>query len=408
MINFTIFFQEQQKLLRKLSLSNRRYLYYQINWKSRCSLIIGQRGVGKTTLMLQYLKENYKITSSNALYISVDNPYFKNISLYEFATDFEKYGGEILFIDEIHKYKNWSTHIKSIYDSTDLKLVISGSSMIQIHAQEADLSRRVRLYRLANLSFREYLSFKKIADFPSYSIDEIFENHLTIANDILTEIKPLAYFDDYLSGGCYPFMLQDEDDYTHLLMGIINQILEVDMPYVTNINFSQIDKIKKLVYLLSTSVPLKPNISKLSIAVEVSRPTLLEYIYYLEIGSLTNSVNQKARGYGVVSRPDKLFMYNTNLMRAISKQADIGTQRETFFVNQIKSSLYNVPSLLDEDILLDKYGDFRVLNRYTVEIGGKNKSFKQIENIANSFVIADGIESGFGNKIPLWLFGFLY
>jgi len=408
MINFTIFFQEQQKLLRKLSLSNRRYLYYQINWKSRCSLIIGQRGVGKTTLMLQYLKENYKITSSNALYISVDNPYFKNISLYEFATDFEKYGGEILFIDEIHKYKNWSTHIKSIYDSTDLKLVISGSSMIQIHAQEADLSRRVRLYRLANLSFREYLSFKKIADFPSYSIDEIFENHPTIANDILTEIKPLAYFDDYLSGGCYPFMLQDEDDYTHLLMGIINQILEVDMPYVTNINFSQIDKIKKLVYLLSTSVPLKPNISKLSIAVEVSRPTLLEYIYYLEIGSLTNSVNQKARGYGVVSRPDKLFMYNTNLMRAISKQADIGTQRETFFVNQIKSSLYNVPSLLDEDILLDKYGDFRVLNRYTVEIGGKNKSFKQIENIANSFVIADGIESGFGNKIPLWLFGFLY
>jgi len=408
MINFTIFFQEQQKLLRKLSLLNRRYLYYQINWKSRCSLIIGQRGVGKTTLMLQYLKENYKITSSNALYISVDNPYFKNISLYEFATDFEKYGGEILFIDEIHKYKNWSTHIKSIYDSTDLKLVISGSSMIQIHAQEADLSRRVRLYRLANLSFREYLLFKKIADFPSYSIDEIFENHLTIANDILTEIKPLAYFDDYLSGGCYPFMLQDEDDYTHLLMGIINQILEVDMPYVTNINFSQIDKIKKLVYLLSTSVPLKPNISKLSIAVEVSRPTLLEYIYYLEIGSLTNSVNQKARGYGVVSRPDKLFMYNTNLMRAISKQADIGTQRETFFVNQIKSSLYNTPSLLDENILLDKYGDFRVLNRYTVEIGGKNKSFKQIENIANSFVIADGIESGFGNKIPLWLFGFLY
>jgi len=408
MINFTIFFQEQQKLLRRLSLANKRYLYYQINWKGRCSLIIGQRGVGKTTMMLQYLKERYAVTSSDALYISVDNPYFKNISLYEFATDFEKYGGKSLFIDEIHKYKDWSTHIKSIYDSTELKLIISGSSMIQIHAQEADLSRRVRLYRLANLSFREYLAFKGVADFPSYSVDEVFENHVAIANEILTEIKPLAYFDDYLSRGCYPFMLQDEDDYTHLLMGIVNQILEVDMPYVTNINFSQIDKIKKLVYLLSTSVPLKPNISKLSVAVEVSRPTLLEYIHYLEIGSLTNSVNQKARGYGVVSKPDKLFMYNTNLMRAISKSADIGTQRETFFVNQIKSSLYNEPSLLDENILLDTHGDFRVLNRYTVEIGGKNKSFRQIEDIPNSFVVADGIESGFGAKIPLWLFGFFY
>jgi len=408
MIDFTIFFQEQQKLLRRLSLENKRYLYSQINWKGRSSLIIGQRGVGKTTLMLQYLKENYELPSTKALYISVDNPFFKNISLYEFATDFEKYGGEVLFIDEVHKYKDWSTHIKSIYDSTELKLVISGSSMIQIHAQEADLSRRVRLYRLANLSFREYLAFKGVADLPFYTVDEVFENHLSIANDILTQIKPLAHFEEYLSSGCYPFMLQDKDDYNHLLMGIVNQILEVDMPYVTNINFSQIDKVKKLVYLLSTSVPLKPNISKLSIAVEVSRPTLLEYIHYLEIGSLTNSVNQKARGYGVVSKPDKLFMYNTNLMRGISKSMDIGTQRETFFVNQIKSSLYNEPSLLDENILLDVYGDFRVLNNYTVEIGGKNKSFKQIENIPNSFVVADGIESGFGNKIPLWLFGFLY
>jgi len=408
MLDFTIFFQEQQRLLRRLSLVNKRYLYTQINWKGRCSLIIGQRGVGKTTLMLQYLKENYEVTSSKALYISVDNPFFKNISLYEFAIEFEKYGGKVLFIDEIHKYKDWSTHIKSIYDSTELKLIISGSSMIQIHAQEADLSRRIRLYRLANLSFREYLAFKGVADFPSYTIDEIFENHLAIANDILTEIKPLAYFDEYLSRGCYPFSLQNEDDYSHLLMGIINQILEVDMPYVTNINFSQIDKIKKLVYLLSTSVPLKPNISKLSIAVEVSRPTLLEYIHYLEIGSLTNSVNQKARGYGVISKPDKLFMYNTNLMRTISKSTDIGTQRETFFVNQIKSSLYNESTLLDENILLDTHGDFKVLNKYVVEVGGKNKSFKQIENIPNSFVVADGIESGFGAKIPLWLFGFLY
>ncbi len=407
MLDFTILFQEQQKILRRIELRVKRYLYKEINWDQRCSLIVGQRGVGKTTLMLQYLKEQYP-NSPKALYISVDNPYFKTISLYEFASDFDKYGGKILFIDEIHKYKDWSSHIKAIYDATELKLVISGSSMIQIHTQEADLSRRIRLYRLANLSFREYLIFKDIAIFPSYSTQEIFENHIAIANDILSKIKPLEHFNDYLSGGCYPFILKGNDSYNHLLIGVVNQILEGDLPYVTNINFSQIDKIKKLVYLLSTSVPMKPNISKLATAIEISRPTLLEYVHYLELGSITNSVNQKARGYGVIEKPDKLFMYNTNLMNAISQNCNKGTQRETFFVNQIKSSFYNEATLIDENILLSSHGDFIISNQYTVEIGGKNKSFEQIKDIKNSFVVADDIEMGFANKIPLWLFGFLY
>ena len=407
MIEFTIFFEEQQRILNRLHTTKKRYLYSQINWDNRCSIILGQRGVGKTTLILQHLKEIYA-NSSKALYVSVDNPFFKNFSLYEFAIEFEKHGGEVLFVDEIHKYKEWSSHIKSIYDSTNLKLVISGSSMIQIHAGEADLSRRVRLYRLANLSFREYLSFQEIAEFESYSLEDIFTNHIAIANKITQKIKPLAHFQEYLNAGAYPFMLEGKDNYNHLLIGIINQILEVDLPYSTNINFSQIDKVKKLVYLLSTSVPLKPNISKLAEAIEVSRPTLLEYIHYLELGSLLNSVNQKARGYGVINKPDKLFMYNTSLMKSISQNIDKGTQRETFFVNQIKSALYNKATLIDENILLSEHGDFKLLNTYTVEIGGKNKSFKQIENIENSFVVADEIESGFANKIPLWLFGFLY
>ena len=177
---------------------------------------------------------------------------------------------------------------------------------------------------------------------------------------------------------------------------------------MTNINYSQIDKIKKLIYLLSTSVPLSPNISKLSQAIDVSRPTLTEYIHYLELGSLLNSVNYKARGYKLISKPDKLFLYNTNLMNAISQNIDKGTQRETFFVNQIKSSFYNEQKLVNDSLLLSKKGDFIINNKYTVEIGGKNKSFKQIADLPNSFVVADGIEVGFGNKIPLWLFGFLY
>lgn len=407
MIDFTLFFDEQQRLLNNIHIKHTRYLYNDILWDERSLLITGQRGVGKTTLILQHLKEQYA-KSSKALYISVDNPFFKNISLYEFAIEFEKYGGEALYIDEIHKYKEWSTHIKSIYDATQLKLVISGSSMIQIHTQEADLSRRIRLYRLANLSFREYLKFKDIATFDAYSIEELFENHSAIASRVSEHIKPLMHFKDYLTKGCYPFILADNQSYSHQLIGVINQILEVDMPYVTNIKHRQIDKIKKLIYLLSTSVPVKPNISKLASSIEVSRPTLMEYLYYLELGSLLNSVNQHARGYGVMSKPDKLYMYNTNLMQAISYNADIGTQREAFFVNQVKSASYNEPSLMDEHILLPTQGDFLLQNRYTVEIGGKKKSFEQVKDVDNAFVVADDIEVGFANKMPLWLFGFLY
>jgi predicted AAA+ superfamily ATPase len=407
MIDFTLFFQEQQRLIESIPYQYKRYLYGQIGWDERFLLITGQRGSGKTTMILQHLKEHYRDDTS-ALYISVDNPYFKNISLYKFAMEFEKFGGEVLYIDEIHKYHEWSTHIKSLYDSSRLKLVISGSSMIQISKQQADLSRRVVPYRLTNLSFREYLLFKNIGDFESYSLEEILSDHVSIASRIIGKIKPLAHFKEYLIDGCYPFMVEHEKSYTHHLIGIINQILEVDMPYATTIKHAQIDKIKKLVYLLSTSVPMKPNISKLATSVDVSRPTLLEYLHYLELGSLTNSVNQKARGYGVISKPDKLFMYNTNLMHAISHNADKGTQRESFFVNQIKSADYNEPKLIDERILLANEGDFLIEGKYTVEVGGKNKSFEQIKELENAYIAADDIEVGFGNKIPLWLFGFMY
>ncbi len=406
-MNFTIFFDEQQRVLKRVRSDKKRYLYNQINWDERTILITGQRGVGKTTMMLQHLKENFS-NSSKALYISVDNPFFKTVSLYEFALEFERLGGKVLYIDEIHKYKDWASHIKSIYDASELKLLISGSSMIQINKQEADLSRRVRSYKMANLSFREYLYFLDIAFFKSVKIDDIFANHIEIANTITDKIKPYEHFYNYLDYGAYPFVLEHQDSFYHYLIGTINQILEVDFPYATNINFSQIDKIKKLIYLISTSVPLKPNISKLSLAIDVSRPTLIEYLHYLEIGSLINVVNQKSRGYGVVGKPDKLFTYNTNLMNAISQNTQIGTIRETFFVNQIKSSYYNKPALLDDSILLSQYGDFKISNKYIVEIGGKNKSFKQIADVPNSFVVADDIEIGFGNKVPLWLFGFLY
>lgn len=406
-MDLSILFQEQQKLLSKISLTVKRSLYEKIDWNNKAISILGQRGVGKTTLLLQYIKENFEY-SQKILYISVDNPYFKTISLYEFANDFEKLGGEILILDEIHKYKDWSSHIKSIIDTTSLKIVFSGSSMLQIQKLDSDLSRRVVNYTLANLSFREYLNINNILNIESITLEDIFSNHIKLASDISKEIKPLKHFKEYIKNGCYPFFLEGVDMYNHKLVNILNQILESDFPYITNINFSQIDKIKKLVYILSTSVPFSPNISALSKATDISRPIMSEYLYYLELASIINSVNYKARGYTKIEKPDKLFLYNTNLMYAISKEPNIGNMRETFFVNQIKSYFYNQDTFLDDTILLSKKGDFILKNKYTLEIGGKNKTFEQIKDIEKSYVISDDIEIGFKNKIPLWLFGFLY
>ena len=407
-MDFSVFFQEQQKLINKIETIKKRNLYFQINWNSKMLAILGQRGVGKTTLMLQYIKENY-FNKTTALYLSVDNPFFKNVSLYEFASEFENLGGKILFIDEIHKYKNWSEHIKSIYDSTDLKIVLSGSSILRINKQNADLSRRLDIYKLGNLSFREYLLFNDILSMEKpFSLEDILENHIETAGKIESKIKPLKYFRDYLTEGAYPFILEGKSRYNHKIIGIINQILEVDLPYITNINYSQIDKIKKLLYLIATSVPFTPNISKLSKATDISRPTLIEYLHHLEAAGIINLLSFKARGYKKIEKPDKIFLYNTNLMKAITFSPNTGNQRETFFVNQLKTYYSNKASFIDDNILLSQNGDFLIENKYIFEIGGKKKGFKQIKDLQNAFIAADDIEIGFQNKIPLYLFGLMY
>jgi len=407
-LDFAFFFQEQQKLLSKTVLRVKRYLYDQLNWTNRCIAITGQRGVGKTTLMLQYIKENYA-NSQDVLYISVDNPYFKTISLYEFAIEFEQVGGKILFLDEIHKYKDWSSHIKAIYDNTELQIIFSGSSMLQIYKDDNDLSRRVIHYNLSNLSFREYLKFKGILEYHAVDIEDIFNNHYYIASEIAAFIKPLQYFQSYLKTGCYPFFLEDEATYHYKLINILNQVLESDLLYVSNISFSQIDKIKRLIYLIATSVPFTPNMSKLSQATSISRPTLNDYLYFLELGDIISTLNYPGRGYKKITKPDRIFLNNTNLMYAVSGSPDKGSERETFFVNQLKNYYNNKRTFIDDEkLMLDRKGDFLVENRYIVEIGGKNKSFQQIKDIDNAFVIADDIVIGFKNKIPLWLYGFLY
>ena len=402
-----ILFEEQEKLLYKISLDIKRYLYDKINWDLKSIGILGQRGNGKTTMMLQYIKENY-LHNDKALYISLDNPYMQSQNSYQFAKGFEQLGGEILFIDEVHKYPSWDTHIKNIYDSLDIQVIFSGSSILQLQKQNADLSRRSVIYHLENLSFREYLNLNDDKSFKSYPIEDILLNHKSISSEISKEIKPLKYFKEYLKYGAYPFIIEDKDSYHQKIVQMINLILETDLPYISNIEMQQIVKLKKLLYMLAINVPFIPNITDIAKATNISRPKVYEYLKHLEDAKIINSVRSKDKGYNIMSKPEKLFIQNTNISFALTSKIDTGSAREAFFVNQIKNYYDSYKKLLDNTIFASKQGDFLVDEKYTFEVGGKNKSFIQIKDIENSFVVSDDIEIGFKNKIPLYLFGFLY
>jgi len=406
-MNLQQLFEDQSKLLSRVQLEQKRYLYSSINWKLKSIGILGQRGVGKTTMMLQYIKEYYS-GSDEALYISLDNPYFQTISLLDFAKEFEQYGGKILFVDEVHKYSDWSSHVKTIYDLLDLRIVFSGSSILQISKQDSDLSRRTVVYHLENLSFREYISLKHKKTYESVSLETLLDKHKDIASKISEEIKPLKLFREYLQYGAYPFIIEDKDSYHQKIIEILNLILEVDMPLINNIEVQQIAKLKRLIYLLAVNVPFIPNIKDLSDSTNISRPKVYEYLNYLENAKIINSLHSKAKGYSILSKPEKLFMQNTNITYALTNNIDIGSARESFFVNQVKNYFGSKTQFLDTAIYTANKGDFLIDEKYTFEIGGKNKSFKQIKDISQSYIAADEIEVGHGNKIPLWLFGFLY
>jgi len=400
-------YEEQAIRLHKISLDKKRYLYHNINWNLKSIGILGQRGLGKTTMMLQYIKENFE-ESDEALYISLDNPYFQSISLLDFAKEFEQNGGKVLFIDEVHKYNDWSTHVKNIYDMLEIKVVFSGSSILQISKQNADLSRRTIIYQLENLSFREYLYLEDKGTFESVEMQVLLTDHKKIATQIAQKIKPLKIFKEYLQYGAYPFILEDRESYHQKIIQIINLILESDLPFINKIEVQQIGKLKKLIYLLAVNVPFIPNIKDLSESTDISRPKVYEYLNHLEDAKIINSVRSKAKGYKILSKPEKLFMQNTNITYALTASINMGSARESFFVNQIKNYYASQNLFLDEAIYTAPKGDFLVDGKYTVEVGGKSKSFKQIQGVENSYIAADDIEIGHGHKIPLWLFGFLY
>jgi len=376
----------------------KRYMHSQFDMDDKLIGIIGARGVGKTTFILQYLK-SLDISNDKKLYISADHFEVIKYSLYEIVEEFYKIGGKIVAIDEIHKYPNFQLELKSIYDTFDIKVIFSGSSALQLENAKVDLSRRAYLYKVPGMSFREFIEYETNISFSTFTLEDILTNHINIAYEINEKIKPFEYFKNYLEYGYYPFYKQNKNHYTQKLQETINIVLESDLSYVFNVESKNIFKLKKLLLSLCQSAPYELNITKLAQKIEINRNTLYSYLHYLEAGSIIKMIKQKSKGDGILNKPEKLYLNNTNLNASFCHNSNIGTIRETFFTSQISQRYL---------INYSKIGDFIINDTYTVELGGKDKKFNQIKDVENSFVIADDIEVGFRNKIPLWLFGFLY
>jgi len=389
------------KQLTRVDTSFVRYLYGQIDWSNRLIGITGARGTGKTTMLLQYIRKTYGKSPREVLFVSLDNIWFTNNRLYELGAEFVKQEGRFLFLDEVHKYPTWSQEIKNLYDSfPDLKIVFTGSSNLEIFKGSADLSRRAVHYTLQGMSFREYLIMDKGIFFPAYTLNEIIDNHLMLSAQVNEKIRPIPYFQSYLKEGYYPYYKESKNQYYDKLLETVNTILENDLPALEKIEIYSIQKIKKLLMVLAQRVPFTPNISELASLLEVSRNSLLNYLTLLEKAQLINLLNQDVSGLRTLSKPEKIYLNNCNLIYALeSEKPNIGNLRETFFFNQIRS-IASVTS--------SRETDFLVKGKYHLEIGGKNKGHEQITGLKNAYLALDNIEYGFGNKIPLWLFGFVY
>ena len=394
---------EQLQLLSNQILSQKvpeykRFLFDKIDFNERLIGVLGSRGVGKTTLLLQYLHSIFK--EKKTLYIMADHPIVFELGLFNIANEFQKKGGEVLIIDEIHKIKNFEIDLKLIYDSFfSLNIVFTGSNAVAIDNAKADLSRRAIIYKLPVLSFREFLELEINKKFETISLQEILENHVTHAIDILSKVKPFAYFEEYLKGGAYPFYKTSKNSYVQKLLNASMQILETDLPMIYAIEHDKINSLKKMMVMLCQSEPYDINISKLCSAVELNQRTLYKYLGILQASGLIRILGAKSTGISIISKPEKMYLDNTNLFSIFCNNSKIGTIRETFFASSVS---YN------HNINYPKSGDFILDEKYTFEIGGKDKSFKQIKDAKEGFVVSDDIEVGFDNKIPLWLFGFIY
>lgn len=393
----TLLRKSQQKI-QSISLTFKRYLYDTINFNNRQICILGSRGTGKTTLLLQIAAfQKHKST----LYVALDDLFFTENSLYLLAENFEKNGGERLLLDEVHKYPNWSRELKLIYDDFPrLQVIFTSSSILDVYRGESDLSRRVITYTLKIMSFREYMQFHHNIQLPKITFDNLITSHESISLDLANKIKPLKYFNQYKRHGAYPFYKGDETEYYQQIQQIINLILEIDLPAVKPIEYTNIAKLKRLLYVLAVNVPFTPNVSRLSEKIGLPRNTLVQAFHLLNRAELIYILYKQSKSISLLNKPDKIWLNNTNLSYAISNGVpNEGSLRESFFISQLHD-LYNIS--------IAEKGDFVVDNTYIFEVGGKNKSQKQIKGLKNAYLVKDDVETGVLNNIPLWLFGLLY
>ncbi len=379
-------------LLQQTTSAFHRYMFSKVSWDSRMFGIVGPRGIGKSTMILQYIKENR--TEKRMFYVTADHLYFTSHTLVDLVDEFAKEGGEQIFIDEIHKYANWSRELKQIYDShPDIKVGFTGSSVLDIYKGYADLSRRAPIFMMQGLSFREYLILFHQLEVPAYSMEEILQNKVVIPH----VTHPLPLFHDYLQRGYYPFA--QERDYEILLRQVVNQTMEVDIPLYAGMNASTGRKLKKLLSVIAQSVPFKPVMDSIATIVGVSRNVLPDYFLYMEQAGMIGQLRDDTGGIRGIGKVDKVYLDNTSLAYILGGTAtDIGNIRETFFYNQMR---------VTTDVISSRISDFQIDGR-TFEVGGKNKGKRQISDASDGYVVKDDIEFGSGNTIPLWAFGLTY
>ena len=394
-----------QRLVNLIDTSTHRYLFNHISWDSRQVMIKGARGVGKTTMLLQRIKEQFGL-SEKALYASCDNMWFTDNRIIDLVEWHEAHGGTHLFLDEIHLYEgNWHRELKNIYDSfPNYHVVFTGSSIIHLDAALADLSRRCIPYRLYGLSFREWLKFMNIADIGAIPLEELLTQHGQLAWSIINRIgnnKILPLFNQYLGKGYYPYFKTDSKlgDYYGRVERSVDTTIMRDLPAAERIEYETLYKLRKLLYIISSEVPFSLNVQALSQKIQVARNTVVRMFGLLDKGAVLRSIHSGWHSPKSIAKPEKVLFDNTDIMAALSNMNEIGTVRETFVASMLAPNhkLAEPPA-----------GDLMVDERLLFEIGGKNKNFSQIADIPDSYVIADDIETGLGNKIPLWLMGFLY
>ncbi|MBO4536194.1 MAG: AAA family ATPase [Bacteroidales bacterium] len=377
----------------------KRYLYNQINWDARIIGIKGERGVGKTTMLLQRILEKYD-TPDDTFYMSLDHFWFQTHTLQDLVTFLYQRGITEFYIDEVHKYRGWSSVLKTLADQyVDLRIIYTGSSLLEIDNARVDMSRRQTTYTLKGMSFREYLEYEGILKMEAISLDRLLKDHLSISLSIVSKTRIQKHFEAYLHNGVYPFYKEAGDDFLVRLKEVVNTVIESDLPVVEKITWDTVEKCKKLFMIIAEKVPLQPNVERLAVSLSTTRDTLLSILYKLDRAQVLEQLTVELKSYKKLVNPAKIYLGNTNLMYAFTPRIEVGTLRETFFINQINSVSF---------VQMPGKGDFLVGGEYLFEIGGPDKTFAQIADIPNSFVGADGIDTGYGSKIPLWMFGLLY